>query len=121
MIDPTQNVLDLVKAESKYQNDMREAETRRINDLAAAEQVRINEKAALRVYYEGIIETMRAQSLKLLADQLKENKDDAGERMSRLEQFRWETGGSSRSLKEGWGYLVGLVGLVLALAAFYYK
>lgn len=110
MIDPTQNVLDLVKAESKYQDAMRQAETRRIDDLAS-----------MRVHYEGIIEVMRTNSLKLLADQLKENKADSSERMSKMEQFRWESGGSSRSFKEGWGYLVGLIGIGAALAALFYR
>lgn len=32
-IDPTQNVLDLVKAESRYQNSMRDAEIKRTDDL----------------------------------------------------------------------------------------
>lgn len=34
-VDPTRNVLDLVRAESRFQDAMREAERTRVNDLAA--------------------------------------------------------------------------------------
>jgi hypothetical protein len=103
-IDPTTNVLDLVRAESKYQDAMRDAEATRINDLAA-----------LRVYYDGIIEAMRSDSLKLLAEQLKENKAESGGRTALLEQFRWESGGKSQGAGAIWGYVFGTLGLLIAL------
>ena len=95
---------ELRTADNKYQNDMREAETRRINELAA-----------LRVYYEAIIEQMRAESLKLLAEQLKENKAESGSRTGLLEQFRWESGGKFSGANALWGYLIGAAALIYAL------
>lgn len=113
-IDPTKNVLDLVRAESVRQDGLRDAETRRINELAAQKQLFDLELARV------LRANQDAASL-LLATQLKEVKNDLSERTAKLEQFRWETGGSSRSLKEGWGYLIGIAGLALAAAVFIFK
>jgi hypothetical protein len=118
VIDPTKNVLDLVQAlkemlaelrasDNKYQDGMRDAETRRVDQLAA-----------LRVHYETIIEGMRTNSLKLLAEQLKEHKAEAGSRTSLLEQFRWESGGKFSGANTLWALLVGVVGVVIALAIY---
>ena len=110
VIDPTKNVLDLVKAESLRQDGLREAETRRINELAA-----------LRVYYEAIIEGMRSNSLKLLAEQLRENKADSSERIAKLEQFRWETGGRGTGVNSVVAFLGVAAGLAIALAVAIFK
>lgn len=97
VIDPTKNVLDLVEAairrqddlrtaEAKFQNAMRDAETRRLNELNAQKQVFDLELA--RVLRAGL-----DASTLLLATQLKEVKTDLADRTSHLEQFRWESGG----------------------------
>lgn len=91
VVDPTKNVLDLVRAESLRQDGLREAETRRVNELAS-----------MRDRYEAIIETMRNNSLKLLADQLRENKADSSERIAKLEQFRHESSGASGGRGQVW-------------------
>jgi hypothetical protein len=103
VIDPTENVLALVDAESKRQDQARLAETRRIDDLAT-----------MRDRYEGIIEGMRNNNLMLLAVQLKETKEDLSKRSSLLEQYRWETGGKS----QGVGALAAIIlSVVVAIAA----
>src|SRR5687768_74589 len=95
VIDPTKNVLDLVEAESRFQNAAREAESRFQNAAREAETRRLSDLAALSVRYDEIIEKMRQTSLDststLLATQLKETKNDLSDRMSKQEQFRWET------------------------------
>ena len=75
--DPTKNVLDLVKAESKYQDAMREAETRifdaetkRRDELAEAEARRINDLAALRYQYDTRIAEDLRVGVKTTSEQL---------------------------------------------------
>lgn len=51
-IDPTKNVLDLVAAETKRQDDLRDAETRRVDQLAvlrASYEEKLAEKEAARL------------------------------------------------------------------------
>lgn len=85
VVDPTKNVLDLVKAESIRQDGLRDAETRRIDQLAD-----------LRAQYESKIESIQAANLErtsmLLAQQVREVKAELADRMSKMEQFRWESG-----------------------------
>jgi len=102
VIDPTKNVLDLVEAERKhrdalrdgdlkYQDAMREAETRRINELAAQKQTFDLELAK-------VLRANQDAASTLLATQLKEVKNDLSDRTAKLEQFRWESGGKSTGI-----------------------
>lgn len=88
VIDPTENVRQLVLAESKYQDAMRDAETRRINELAV-----------LRQTYETRIANMLSQSVErtsgLISTQLVQIQQTISDRVAKLEQFRWETGGKT--------------------------
>lgn len=121
VIDPTKNVLDLVKAESQYQNDMRDAEARMqkmsVDSLAQltsyrhdaesklqtwmrdAERDRINQLASLRDNYEKRIADMLSDSVKsnsqLVATQLLQIQGSFGERLNRLEEFRLTSQGRS--------------------------
>src|ERR1700683_5219086 len=81
VIDPTKNVLDLVKAESKYQDAMREAEARiaslrseaeskRLDELSGAEQRRIDALAALRQQYDTRIAEDLRIGVKTTSEQL---------------------------------------------------
>jgi len=87
-IDPTKNVLDLVQAAIKRQDDLRDAETRRINELAAQKQTFDLELAK-------VLRANQDAASTLLATQLKEVKNDLSDRTAKLEQFRWETGGKT--------------------------
>lgn len=122
-IDPTENVRELVLAESKYQNDMRAAEARFQNEMRIAETRRLDDLASLRVHYETIIEGMRsAQTLTnstLLATQLKEVKVDLSDRTSKMEQFRWETGGKSGGISAAFGYVLALVMAAVAVISYF--
>ena len=69
-VDPTKNVLDLVKAESKYQDAMREAadklavaEYKRIDELRAINNRRIDEQSAMRADFAEKLS--RAESSRL--------------------------------------------------------
>lgn len=115
VIDPTKNVLDLVQAAIQRQDDLRAAETRRVNEKIEAETQRLNDLAALRVYYETIIQGLRSDSLKLLAEQLKDSKEESGKRTALLEQFRWESGGKFSGASALWGYLIGAAGVLYAI------
>jgi len=70
VVDPTKNVLDLVKAESKYQDAMRDAHERLTSRLADAESRRINDLAALRLAYDARIAEDLRIGVKTTSEQL---------------------------------------------------
>lgn len=123
-IDPTKNVLDLVAAQEKLRDALRTADQRyddalrlAAEELATAETRRIDQLASQRVYYDAIIEAMRSDSLKLLAEQLKENKAESSSRMGLLEQFRWETGGKTAGISMAGALIIGVSMVVSAVIA----
>jgi hypothetical protein len=106
IIDPTQNVLNLVSAQEKFRDALRDSDQRlvdselkRIAQLTAAETARIDQLRAQDARYGSIMETMRNEKIdstaKLLASQLQEIKSDIQVELRSLNQFRWETGGRS--------------------------
>jgi len=103
VVDPTKNVLDLVQAAIKRQDDLRDAETRRITDLSDQ-----------RRYYETVIEGMRNASLALLATQVKETKDDLSERITKLEVGNAQTSGRGLGVTAAAGWVMGIVMAVIA-------
>jgi len=122
VIDPTKNVLDLVSAGRDADAKLREADLRYFERMREADTRRIDDMAALRVYYDNIIEGMRAESIKLLAESVKENKAEAGTRMALMEQYRWETGGKSLGISgviviiaTGLSILIAFGGLAVAV------
>jgi hypothetical protein len=132
VIDPTKNVLDLVEAgrqaadklresDLRYIDAMRAAETRRIDQLREAETHRINELAAQKERYDielaKILRANQDAASTLLATQLKEVKNDLADRTSKLEQFRWESGGKFSGAGSLFGYIVGIAGVLIALSA----
>jgi hypothetical protein len=70
VVDPTKNVLDLVRAESKYQDAMRDAEAKMSSAIAKAEQRRIDDLAALRLIYDQRIAEDLRVNVKTTSDQL---------------------------------------------------
>ena len=106
VIDPTKNVLDLVAAQEKSRNALRDAdqsllaaELNRIAQLTEAETRRIDQLRAQDARYGAIMEGMRNDKIdstaKLLASQLQEIKGDIQVELRSLNQFRWESGGKS--------------------------
>jgi hypothetical protein len=123
VIDPTKNVLDLVEAERKhrdtlrdadasFQNAMREAESRRVNELATQKQIFDIELAK-------VLRANQDAASTLLATQLKEVKNDISDRTAKLEQFRYETSGKSSGNRDIWGWLFGGISLVIAAGTFF--
>jgi len=119
VIDPTENVLALVDAESKYQNDMREAETRRVNEAAAAETRRIAELSLQKQTFDSeMARVLRANmdsTSTLLAMQLKEVKTDIQIELRSLNQFRWESGGKTTGRSDVFGYIIAAASASAAL------
>ena len=70
VIDPTKNVLDLVRAESKYQDAMRDAEAKLAALASKAEKCRIDDLAALRLIYDQRIAEDLRVNVKTTSDQL---------------------------------------------------
>src|SRR6185436_584162 len=106
VIDPTKNVLDLVAAQEKSRNSLRDSDQRllaaellRIEQLAEAETRRIDQLRAQDARYGSIMESMRNEKIdstaKLLANQLQEIKGDIQVELRSLNQFRWESGGKT--------------------------
>jgi hypothetical protein len=128
VIDPTRNVLDLVQAAIKRQDDLREGESRfqsTVRDMESrfqsamreAETKRVNELAVQKQLFDlELARVLRANvdsAALLLSTQLKEVKTDLSDRTAKLEQFRWETGGKSAGTGEVIAYLIaGFMGLV---------
>lgn len=107
VIDPTKNVLDLVEASIKRQDDLRDAETRRVNELAA-------QKLMFDLELAKVLRANQDAASTLLATQLKEVKNDLSDRTAKLEQFRWESGGKT----SGFGISIAtIVQLLLSTAA----
>lgn len=121
VIDPTKNVLDLVMAESKYQDAMRNAGEKLSKELSSAETRRVDDLAALRLQYDTqISENLRVQvktTSELISTQLDKVTTSLstqitsmtasfsaqiqlmsatlGQRIADLERFRWEVGGKT--------------------------
>jgi hypothetical protein len=111
-IDPTKNVTDVVNAEAKFQNAMREAETRRINELAAQKQTFDLELAK-------VLRANQDAASTLLATQLKEVKNDLSDRTAKLEQFRWESGGKGIGLNAAAGWVLSIILAGVAIAMYF--
>jgi len=99
VIDPTKNVLDLVAAQATYRDQLRVADNKYQDAMRDAETRRVNELRAQDVRYGTVMETMRDNKIdstaKLLADQLREIKNDIQVELRSLNQFRWESGGKT--------------------------
>jgi hypothetical protein len=118
IIDPTKNVLDLVAAGRIADAKLREADVRFNDSMAKAEKERLDQLAAQKLMFDlELAKVLRANqdaASTLLATQLKEVKNDLSDRVSKLEQFRWETGGKSQGVS-----LIGAIitGIILAVTA----
>jgi hypothetical protein len=110
-VDPTKNVLDLVQAAIKRQDDLRDAETRRVNELAAQKQTFDLELAK-------VLRANQDAASTLLATQLKEVKNDLSDRTAKLEQFRWETGGKGVGLSSAAGWVLSFITMGIAIAMY---
>lgn len=99
VIDPTKNVIDLVHAESKYQDAIRAAEAKYQDGMRSAETYRLNREGEIRQNYEERIARMLQASVEstssLVSQQLVQIQSTFNERVSKLEQFRWESGGKT--------------------------
>ena len=125
VIDPTKNVLDLVEAAIRRQDDLREKSDLRHNELREAETRRINELAAQKQTFDlELAKVLRANqdaASTLLATQLKEVKNDLSDRTAKLEQFRWETGGKSQGVSSIILAGATVISILIALAALFLK
>lgn len=121
-IDPTKNVLDLVRAESGYRDALRQSDTKFLDAMRDAETRRIDQLAAQKLMFDlelaKILRANQDAAATLLATQLKEVKNDLSDRMSKQEQFRWESGGKSQGIGAIWAAIIGAAGLLIALGTF---
>lgn len=133
VFDPTKNVDTLVAAMGKYQDSMRDARfdlaVAKLDGLkmyfdavTGAETKRIDQLAAIRVQYDVIIENMRSTALKdtsmLLATQLRDVKVELADRMSKMEQFRWETGGRGTGQAQIISWVIAGAAVAFAIAVY---
>jgi len=120
-IDPTKNVLDLVHAESKYQDAMRAEAARYQDALRDAETRRLDGLAALRDAYESRIASLLRVQVEntsvLLSTQLDRMTTTLSERIAQLERFRWESGGKGLGANAVIAYVLAIAGLGVAAIA----
>lgn len=114
VIDPTKNVLDLVQAAIRRQDDLRDAETRRVNELAT-------QKQGFDLEIARILRANVEEKSLLLATQLKEVKADLQVELRSLNQFRWESGGRGAGVGDAFGYIMAAIMAVIAGAALFWK
>jgi hypothetical protein len=114
-IDPTKNVLDLVEAAIRRQDDLRAAETRRVNELAE-----LKEKHD-RIVADILTEQVKSTS-QLISTQLDRLTTTMTERIAALERFRWEVGGKQQgigtvvlAITTGLSVVIAFGGLAVAL------
>jgi hypothetical protein len=108
VVDPTQNVRELVLAESKYQDGMREAEAKFQNGMRDAENHRLDDLAKLKARYDKQISDMLSVQVKTTSDLISTQLDKVttalsaqittltatmNDRIAQLERFRYEMGG----------------------------
>lgn len=137
VIDPTENVLGIIDAESRHRDALRAADNK-LHDaerlwhekfqtsMRQAETQRINDLSMVKVRYTSIIEKMRStfteSNAQSLSVQFKEFKNDLSERIAKLEQFRWESGGTRTGRGEVFAWLfmgiAGGAGLAAVIALF---
>ncbi len=110
VIDPTANVLEGLAQAVRRQDDLRLAESQRINDLAS-----------MRNHYEQRISDMLSRQVEQSAILLSTQVND---RLSKLEQFRYESSGRGAGAGSVWAYIFaagGLIAAAFATAAFFLK
>jgi hypothetical protein len=121
VVDPTKNVLDLVNAESRFQNALRDAESKHARDvqalsdkyqdaMRASESRRQDDLAALRLMYDSkmsdvltvqvkttsdLISTQLDKVTSALGTQITTSVNSLLDRINQLERFRWEVGGKT--------------------------
>jgi len=108
VIDPTENVLALVDAESKFQNGMREAQAKYQDGMRESNKERLTQLSAQREMYESrisdiltvqvkttseLISTQLDKVTTALGQQITSSVNSLLERIGQLERFRWEVGG----------------------------
>lgn len=122
-IDPTANVRELVEAESRHRDALREADNNYRDSMRHAETNRVDQLAAQKLMFDlemakVLRSNLDAASL-LLATQLKEVKTDMSDRVSKLEQYRYETSGKTSGKSDLWGWVFGGVSLMTAAGTFF--
>ena len=142
IVDPTRNVLDLVKAgrkadqryESGRRKDLekqmlfRHKSTHRLkllenklqDQMRAAESERINQLASLREVYDTRIANMLSKATEtnseLVSSQLVQIQSTFNERLRNLEQFRYESSGKSSGLSAGWAIFITVTTVLVSIA-----
>ena len=128
-IDPTKNVLDLVRAESKYQDAMREALEKRVlsdsvwlkelvHQSAISESRRIDQLAQTRQEFQNTIRDMLAESVRststLVSTQLVQIQATFDSRVSKLEAAAFTQAGKSSVTDPQITDAIARLGLALA-------
>jgi hypothetical protein len=142
VIDPTRNVLDLVKAgreaDQRFETGMRngmeklmlfrhksthrlkQLENRLQDQMRAAESQRLDQLAALRDRYEARIADMLSSATEtnspLVSAQLVQIQSTFNERLRELEQFRYESSGKSSGLSAGWAIFITVTTVLVSIA-----
>lgn len=147
VVDPTQNVLSLVDVEKeharelraanvRYYDAIRKADNHHHDSMRAKDNQRSDELDKVRAYYEARIDDMNTIAVKttsdLIAVQLEKSTTSLssqvdrmglviGERLSRLEQFRYESAGRGLGRSELIAWVVAVGGFAIGAIALFSK
>lgn len=135
-IDPTKNVLDLVAAESRYRDEMREADIKFQEAMLKKEhayQTAMREAEIRRqddlskmkaTNDEATADTLRhavASNAKLVSEQMDRVTGIMGDRIAKLEQFRYESSGKGSGMASLGSYVIAGVSMIIAVATLLIK
>jgi hypothetical protein len=119
VIDPTKNVLDLVRVEKKHARDLRAADKELKAVLRTADIRRVDDLAAMRDRYEEriskLLSDQMAISSNLLSAQVAKVTADIDARIGPLERFRYEMGGRTTGRGDIFACIFGAMGFAAAV------
>jgi hypothetical protein len=119
-VDPTKNVLDLVAAEAHYRDELRKSDERYFNAMREAETRRLNDLNSQKAEFDrsqaDLLRLQVSSNAKLVSDQLDRMTTVLSDRISKLEQFRYESSGKGTGVTTVIGYVLAFVTIAITVA-----
>ena len=128
-VDPTKNVIELVYATSKRQDDLREMQTihnreimelrqAHISELMTAEHARIDALRQVDVQATAFANEQARQQALLLAEQTKQSFAIVNDQIADLQKAQFTMAGNTGGKKDLWILLMGAILFLITIAGF---